>query len=126
MEQVEALRVPCSALNVIIEKDPAQGLRLFRCLAASNAQRLLTQTHAQVRDGVVVRGAESPMPERLASVVLRFKQCAAAVEVDLRHSEPDAVLRRELAECFDTLVHLTGLLFPAASGALPAADGPAL
>ena len=104
MEQLEALRVACSALNVIIEKDPAQGLRLFRCLAASNAQRLLTQTHAQVRDGVVVRGAESPMPERLAS----------------------AVLRHELAECFDTLVHLTGLLFPAASGALPAADGPAL
>ena len=104
MEQVEALRVPCSALNVIIEKDPAQGLRLFRCLAASNAQRLLTQTHAQVREGLVGRGAESPMPERLAS----------------------AVLRHELAECFDTLVHLTGSLFPAASGAMPAADSPAL
>ena len=104
MEQVEALRVPCSALNVIIEKDPAQGLRVFRCLAAINAQCLFTQTHAQVREGLVGRGAESPMPERLAS----------------------AVLRHELAECFDTLVHLTGSLFPAASGAMPAADSPAL
>jgi hypothetical protein len=113
-------------LTVIIEKDPAQGLRLFRSLAAINAQRLLTQTHAQVRDGVVGRGAESPMPGELASAVLRFKQCAAAVEVDLRRSEPDAVLRRELAESFDSLVLLTGLLFPAVSGAMPAPDGPAL
>ncbi len=126
MEQVEALKVPCSALTVIIEKDPAQGLRLFRSLAAINAQRLLTQTHAQVRDGVVGRGAESPMPEMLASAVVRFKQCAAAVEVDLRRSEPDAVLRRELAESFDSLVRMTGLLFPAVSGAMPAPDGPAL
>jgi hypothetical protein len=126
MEHVEALKVPSSALTVMIEKDPAQGLRLFRSLAAINAQRLLTQTHAQVRDGVVGRGAESPMPGELASAVLRFKQCAAAVEVDLRRSEPDAVLRRELAESFDSLVLLTGLLFPAVSGAMPAPDGPAL
>jgi CRP-like cAMP-binding protein len=126
MEHVEALKVPCSALTVIIEKDPAQGLRLFRSLAAINAQRLLTQTHAQVRDGVVGRGAESPMPGELSSAVVRFKQCAAAVEVDLRRSEPDAVLRRELAESFDSLVRLTGFLFPAVSGAMPAPDGPAL
>ncbi|AII44728.1 hypothetical protein KR100_15390 [Synechococcus sp. KORDI-100] len=126
LEPVEALRLSRSGLETVMERDPAQGQRLFKALAAINAQRLLTQTHQQVRDGVTGRGASSVMPEPLLLAVQRFKQCAAAVEVDLRRSEPDAVLRRDLAAAFDNLVRLTGSLFPPLSGDKPAAETPAL
>ena len=116
LEPVEALRLSRSGLETVMERDPAQGQRLFKALAAINAQRLLTQTHQQVRDGVTGRGASSVMPEPLLLAVQRFKECAAAVEVDLRRSEPDAVLRRDLAAAFDNLVRLTGSLFPPLSG----------
>tara|TARA_B100000073_G_C23548013_1_gene498945 strand:+ start:392 stop:712 length:321 start_codon:yes stop_codon:yes gene_type:complete len=63
------------------------------------------------------------MPLELAAV-LCFKQFAAAVEVDFRSIEPNAVLSRNLAAAFVTLVRLTGSLFPALSGATPAPDTP--
>ncbi|WP_156957570.1 hypothetical protein [Synechococcus sp. KORDI-52] len=70
-------------------------------------------------------GAASLMPEPLAVAVQRFKQCAAAVEVDLRRSTPDPVMRRDLTAAFDTLVRLTGRLFPPLSGETKAPDSPA-
>ena len=126
LEAVEALRLSRSGLETLMERDPAQGQRFFKALAAINAQRLLNQTHLQVRDGVTGHGASTVIPEPLQSAVQRFKQCAAAVETDLRRTEPDAVLRRDLAAAFDNLVRLTGSLFPPLSGATPAADTPAL
>ena len=126
LEKVDALRLSRQSLDTVMERDPAQGQRLFRALATINAQRLLSQTHSQVRDGVKGQGANSLLPEPLDAAVHRFKQCAAAVESDLRRSEPDPVLRRDLAIAFDTLVRLTGSLFPALSGATPAPESPAL
>ena len=125
-EPVEALLLSQLDLHALMESNPAQGQRVFRALAAINAQRLLTQTHPHGCDGVVGLGDPSLMPPELASAVLRFKQCAAAVEADFRRSEPDAVLRRDLAAAFDTLVRLTGRFFPALSGETPAPDSPAL
>ena len=126
LEAVEALRLSRSGIETLMERDPAQGQRFFKALAAINAQRLLNQTHLQVRDGVTGRGASTVIPEPLQSAVQRFKQCAAAVETDLRRTEPDAVLRRDLAAAFDNLVRLTSNLFPPLSGATPAVDTPAL
>ena len=126
LETVEALRLSRSGLETVMERHPAQGQRFFKALAAVNAQRLLTQTHLQMRDGVTGHGASSVIPEPLLSAVTRFKQCAAAVEADLRRSKPDAVLRRDLAAAFDNLVRLTNSLFPALSGDTPAAETPAL
>ena len=125
-EPVEALRLPQHDLHELMESSPAEGQRVFRALAAINAQRLLTQTHPHGCDGVAERGSPSLMPPELAAAVLRFKQCAAAVEADLRRSESDAVLRRDLAAAFDTLVRLTESMFPALSGETPAPDTPAL
>lgn len=116
LESVDALRLSRQGLNTLMEGDPAQGQRLFRALAAINAQRLLLQTHSQMGDGVAGHGAASLMPEPLAAAVQRFKQCAAAVEVDLRRSSPDPVLRSDLMTAFDTLVRLTGSLFPPREG----------
>ena len=126
LEAVEALRVSRSGLDIVMERDPADGQRLFKALAAINAQRLLSQTHLQMREGVTGHGAKSVMPEPLLSAVRRFKQCAAAVEADLRRSEPDTVLRRDLVAAFDNLVRLTGSLFPPLSGDTPSADTPVL
>ena len=126
LEPVEALQLSRAGLECVIDQDPALGLRLFQALAAINAQRLLTQTHAQLEQGLVEHGAPSPMPESLATAVMRFKQCAGAVEADLRRTDADAVLRRDLATAFDTLVRLTHTLFPALSGETPAPDCPAL
>lgn len=126
VEPVEALRLSRQGLDTLMDRHPAQGQRLFRALAAINAQRLLLQTHAQMRDGIAGHGSASLMPEPLAAAVLRFKQCAAAVEVDLRRSTPDPVMRRDLAAAFDTLVRLTARLFPPLSGETPAPDSPAL
>ena len=126
LESVDALRLSRQGLDTLMEGDPAQGQRLFRALAAINAQRLLLQTHAQMGDGVAGHGAASLMPEPLAAAVQRFKQCAAAVEVDLRRSSPDPVLRSDLMTAFDTLVRLTGSLFPPLSGGTPAPDTAAL
>ena len=126
LEPVEALQLSRAGLECVIDQDPALGLRLFQALAAINAQRLLTQTHAQLEQGLVEHGAPSPMPESLATAVTRFKQCAGAVEADLRRTDADAVLRRDLATAFDTLVRLTHTLFPALSGETPAPDCPAL
>ncbi|WP_413744599.1 cyclic nucleotide-binding domain-containing protein [Synechococcus sp. MIT S9451] len=126
LESVDALRLSRQGLDTLMDGDPAQGQRLFRALAAINAQRLLLQTHAQMGDGVAGHGAASLMPEPLAAAVQRFKQCAAAVEVDLRRSSPDPVLRSNLMTAFDTLVRLTGSLFPPLSGETPAPDTAAL
>jgi len=126
LEAVEALRLSRSGLETVMERNPAQGQRLFKALATINAQRLLSQTHQQVTDGVTGHGASSVMPQPLLAAVQRFKQCAAAVEADLRRSEPDVVLRRDLAAAFDNLVRLTGSLFPPLSGDTPAAETPAL
>ena len=126
VEPVEALRLSMAELETLMACNPVQGQRVFRSLAAMNAQRLITQTHAQVRDGLVGLDAPSLMPAPLAAAVLRFKQSAAAVEQDLRRTEPDVVLRRDLAAAFDSLVQLTGSLFPAISGETPAQDAPAL
>ena len=126
MEPVDALRLSGQGLEILMERDPSLGQKLFRALAAINAQRLLIQTHAQVRHGLAGHGAESLLPQPLAAAVLRFKQCAAAVEMDLRRSEPDPVLRKDLAASFDALVRLTGSLFPPHSGESPAPENPAL
>ena len=55
LEAVEALRLSRSGIETLMERDPAQGQRFFKALAAINAQRLLNQTHLQVRDGVTDR-----------------------------------------------------------------------
>lgn len=125
-EPVDALRLSGQDLETFMERDPAQGQKLFRSLAAINAQRLLTQTHGQVRHGLAGHGTESLLPKPLAAAVLRFKQCAAAVEMDLRRTEADPVLRRDLATAFDSLVRLTGSLFPPCSGETPAPESPVL
>ena len=125
-ESVEALRLSKLALHALMESSPAQGQCVFKALAAINAQRLLTQTHPHGCVGVSGIGSPSLMPPELAAAVLRFKQSAAAVEADFRRSDHDAVLRRDLAAAFDTLVRLTGSLFPALSGETPAPDTPAL
>lgn len=126
LEPVDALRLSRQGLETLMDRDPTHGQKVFRALAAINAQRLLLQTHSQMRDGVAGHGAASLMPESLAAAVQRFKQCAAAVEVDLRRSTPDPVIRRDLTAAFDTLVRLTGSLFPPLSGQNPAPDSPAL
>lgn len=126
LEPVEVLAIPRPALETALEREPALAARLCRALAAVNAQRLLAQTHDRNRIDVLGRGAPSPLPLELEAAVLRFKQCAAAVEADLRRSQPDPVLRRDLAAAFDRLVQLTHVLFPALSGEQAAPDSPAL
>ena len=126
LEPVEALMVPYGAIAAMSAQDPDLGRRFFQALAAMNAQRLLDQTRDRQPLGRGRHGDRSPMPPLLFQAVHRFKESAAAVEADLGRSQPDSILRRDLATAFDTLVSLTDSLFPAVSGAMPAQDNPAL
>ena len=126
LERVEALLLPRQALDRVREDDPSLGLRIFEALAAINAQRLIDQTHGLQPLAASQREPQPSLPSALAEALTRFKQSAAAFEADLRRSDPDPVLHRDLALAFSTLVRLTHQGFPPLSGATPAPEGPAL
>lgn len=122
LEPVECLELSRDALERVAEESPVLAARIYRALAAINAQRLIGQTHQQGLLEVVPYGKAQRLDPTISQVIDRFKHAAAAFEVNLRRTSPDTKVQQDLAAAFSAVVQTVHEAFPARSGAEPATE----
>ncbi len=122
LEPVECLELSRNVLERVAEESPVLAARIYRALAAINAQRLISQTHQQGLLEVVPYGEAQRFDPAISLVIDRFKHAAAAFEVNLRCPSPDTKVQQDLASAFRAVVQTVHEAFPARSGAEPAPD----
>ena len=122
LEAVECLELRKASLDAATQKNPALALRIYRALAAINAQRLIQQTHHQGLLQSPPFAEPKHLNARVGQAIRLLKDAAAAYEADLRRTERNPELLVNLSHAFRGVVLVVHELFPAISGSEPALD----
>ena len=123
LEPVECLELSRDALERVADESPVLAARIYRALAAINAQRLIGQTHQQGLLEVVPYGKKAQRVDpTISQVIDRFKGAAVAFEANLRRTNRDPQVQQDLAAAFSAVVQTVHEAFPAPSGEEPATE----